>query len=373
MSVYYNEFDKHAASWLRNLMAAGLIPQGDVDERSIKEVQSSDLAGYDQCHFFAGIGGWCEALRLAGWGDRPVWTGSCPCQPYSTAGKGEGDNDARNLWPDFFRLIRECKPDTVFGEQVEGAIRHGWLDGICRDLETEGYAVGHTVLGAHSVGAPHIRQRLYWVGHASGGRRIEDQAIPRQPTTSVSLPESPSHGRGVYSTPRPWGCGREQGRSEEPGRSGEVTCGVGLADTASVRCDGLPIIARGVSETEDEGRLLESQGSGDGIVGDTDNTRCKSETSGRVLQRELADAACVGKFWGDYQFVHCRDGKSRRIESGIQPLVDGVPFKLADGRTNEGVSRAKVLRGIGNAIVPQVAAEFIGAYVDFLDSQRKVS
>ena len=86
---YYNEFDPYAAQWLRNLIDAGHIPKGEVDSRSIKDVKASDLTGFVQCHFFAGLGGWSHALRLAGWPeDRPVWTGSCPCQPFSAAGAG---------------------------------------------------------------------------------------------------------------------------------------------------------------------------------------------------------------------------------------------------------------------------------------------
>ena len=137
-----------------------------IDSRSIKDVRASDLSGFSRCHFFSGIAGWEHALRIAGWDPRrPVWTGSCPCQSYSVAGKQKGDADDRNLWPDWFRLIRECRPDTIFGEQVANAIRHGWLDGISSDLEGEGYTVGAVVLGAHSVGASHQRQRLYWVAH----------------------------------------------------------------------------------------------------------------------------------------------------------------------------------------------------------------
>jgi DNA (cytosine-5)-methyltransferase 1 len=162
---YYNEFDPDAAQWLRNLITAGLIPAGDVDERSIEDVRPNDLRGYTQCHFFAGIGGWPLALDLAGWPrDMPAWTGSCPCQPFSSAGKGDGFADERHLWPAWFHLIRECRPNVVFGEQVASAIRHGWLDLVSADLEAEGYAVGGAVLGAHSVGALHGRQRLYWVG-----------------------------------------------------------------------------------------------------------------------------------------------------------------------------------------------------------------
>lgn len=85
MAAYYNEIDPFAASWLRELIKAGCIAPGEVDERSIADVQPADLAGFTQCHFFAGISGWELALRQAGWPDeKPVWTGSCPCFPADT-------------------------------------------------------------------------------------------------------------------------------------------------------------------------------------------------------------------------------------------------------------------------------------------------
>ncbi len=110
MTAYYNELDPFAAAWLRELIADGLIADGDVDERSIVDVCADDLAGYDQHHFFAGIGGWSYALRLAGWDDdREVWTGSCPCQPLSVGGKQRGHADSRHLWPAFFQAHRRVQ------------------------------------------------------------------------------------------------------------------------------------------------------------------------------------------------------------------------------------------------------------------------
>lgn len=163
MTAYYNEVEPYAAQWLRNLVAAGLIAPGEVDERSIEDVRPADLMGYRQCHFFAGIGGWSLALRLAGVrDDARVWTGSCPCQPFSSAGKQRGSDDARHLWPAFFRLIRECRPAIVFGEQVAGSAGLAWLDHVCADLEDEGYATAAACLPACSVGAPHKRERLWW-------------------------------------------------------------------------------------------------------------------------------------------------------------------------------------------------------------------
>ena len=167
MSAYYNENNPLAAQWLRALMHHGLIADGHVDERSIEDVTPSDLSGYDQHHFFAGIGGWSYALRLAGWpDDRPVWTGSCPCQPFSAAGKGKGFGDERHLWPAFEWLIRQHGPATVFGEQVARKAGREWLAVVRSDLEASGYAFGASDLCAAGVGAWHERPRHYWVAHS---------------------------------------------------------------------------------------------------------------------------------------------------------------------------------------------------------------
>lgn len=168
--VYYNEIDAYAAQWLRNLIEAGHIAKGDVDTRSIVDVQPEDLKGYKQCHFFAGIGVWSYALRQAGWSDdREVWTGSCPCQPFSSAGKKGTFDDERHLWPEMFRLITVCKPSVVFGEQVASKDGLSWLDSVQADLEGANYSSAAADLCAAGVGAPHIRQRLYWVADAQRG------------------------------------------------------------------------------------------------------------------------------------------------------------------------------------------------------------
>jgi DNA (cytosine-5)-methyltransferase 1 len=171
VTTYYNENDRFAAAWLRELIRAGHLPAGDVDERSIEDVEPKDLKGYTQLHWFAGVGGWPYALRLAGWpDDRPVWTGSCPCQPFSAAGCAKGLGDERHLWPAFYRLISKCRPPIVLGEQVASRAGREWLSGIRVDLERVGYAVGAADLCAAGVGALHIRQRLWWVANADGLR-----------------------------------------------------------------------------------------------------------------------------------------------------------------------------------------------------------
>lgn len=163
LDAYYNENDPEAAATLRELIKLGAIAPGDVDERSISDVRPDELSQYAQCHFFAGIGGWSRALRLAGWpDDLPAWTGSCPCQPFSAAGEGLGFDDERHLWPDWLHLITERRPSIIFGEQVSTKGALDWLDLVSSDLEGTGYACGTADLCAASVGAPHKRQRLFF-------------------------------------------------------------------------------------------------------------------------------------------------------------------------------------------------------------------
>lgn len=206
MRVYYNEWDEPTAAWIRSLGDGCHLPSGRVDSRSIRDVQPDDLRGYDQCHFFAGIGGWPLALRLAGYENQPCWTGSPPCQPFSVAGQQRGTDDERHLAPVWLDLVRKCRPPILFGEQVANAIRHGWLDDLFDALEGCGYACGAAVLPACGVGAPHIRKRLFFgavrasypIGHqqrrqkscgrASGRMGRINQPLPWNTSWKIALP-----------------------------------------------------------------------------------------------------------------------------------------------------------------------------------------
>lgn len=196
--AYYNEHDPFSAAWLRELIKAGHIAPGEVDERDIQDVTGDDLNGFDQCHFFAGVGGWSRALRLAGLSDdAPIWTGSCPCQPFSVAGRQRGEEDERHLWPEFRRLIAECRPTAVFGEQTAGAIAVEWLDSVFDDLETQGYACAAAVLPACAAGAIHERERIWWFANARShgweGRKHYDGVLGRQ---------AEAHAISGYEAPR---------------------------------------------------------------------------------------------------------------------------------------------------------------------------
>jgi DNA (cytosine-5)-methyltransferase 1 len=179
--AYYNEIDPHAAQVLRNLIAAGLLPDGYVDDRSIVDVRPADLAGFVQCHFFAGIGGWPATLRRIGWrDDRAVWTASLPCQPFSSAGKKRGFDDPRHMWPTFEHLVGECRPAVIFGEQSSNA--NAWLGVVRSRLDSMAYSVGAIPLEAASAGAEHRRNRYYFVADDDDiARRLEQQFDGRAP------------------------------------------------------------------------------------------------------------------------------------------------------------------------------------------------
>lgn len=235
--AYYNDVEESACAWLRELMIAGEIAPGIIDNRSILEVQPTNLIGFTQCHFFAGIGGWSLALRLAGWPDnRPVWTGSPPCQPFSVAGENKGKDDERHLAPHFVGLVRACRPRVLFGEQVassavfgkaakgrrgssKGAPEWAWIDDLSDRLEAARYAAWAVDFPSAGVGAPHIRQRTYFGA-----------------VDTLGLADSASGGR---SEKRQDGDGGIVGDSAQGvtagfgGRGGSV----GLADADSRKCD----------------------------------------------------------------------------------------------------------------------------------------
>lgn len=220
MSAYYNENNALTADWLEALIKAQLLPGGEVDRRSIEDVAPEDLAGFNECHFFAGIGGWPYALRLADWPScQPVWSGSCPCQPFSVAGKRRGEADERHLWPAFARLIEKRRPAIVFGEQVASKAGREWMQGVRSDLEEMGYAIGAADLCAASVGAPHPRQRLYWVAHAE---RLQQRGQKQRCRSARRV--------GRLIEPVSWDCGWEAALRLLRGVDDGLSYGVGITD-----------------------------------------------------------------------------------------------------------------------------------------------
>ena len=337
---YYNEFEPFASKWLKQLIVDGLIPPGDVDDRSIADVKSSDLSGYTQCHFFAGIGGWSRALEIAQWdADRPVWTGSPPCQSFSVAGKQKGKDDERHLWPVFFNLIRECQPPAVFGEQVAAAIRHGWLDDLQSDFEAEGYASGACVLPSGAVGSPHKRDRLFFtakrVGNASG-------STSERQLGAVSGAQEKVGGEGT----------QHGDFSNGHSNASQVDRCKFVADTSEKRWKRVSRgREEGVTEYSEVNSVADPTSDGFSKGSDSESSKRPEDRQEGSKVRAFASDGCDINFWSDSTVVYCRDGKHRPIpvESALFPLVNGLP------------NRVGILRGAGNAIVPQAAAEIIKA------------
>ena len=291
--VFYNDMDPYVCKWIENLIAKGHLPKGDVQCKTIQELKPDELREYRQVHLFVGIGGWPLALKLAGWPEeRLVWTGSCPCPPFSSSGpnftcpKCEATSpvpcprrvgfficwycenswfaDARHLWPEMWALIAELRPPTVFGEQVASADGRVWLSGVQASLEILGFDFAAADLCAAGVSAPHIRQRIFWLANSSGLRR-QDALPDRSQNAQV----------------------RERQRIHRP----------------------------------------------------------------QMVLEQIGDS----EPWRSCRALHCDDGKRRRIpsaESGIFPLAYGLSQRV--GR----------LRAYGNAIVPQVAAEFVKSFLE---------
>lgn len=351
-AAYYNEIDPFAAQWLRNLIAGGHIAPGEVDERSIEDVTPDDLRGFTQCHFFAGIGVWSHSLRLAGWpDDRPVWTGSCPCQPFSAAGKGDGFADERHLWPHFFHLISECRPQHVFGEQVAAGNANVWFDLVQADLEGMGYAFGLVPFTSAGIGAPHIRERAYWVANAGSGRYDRRTAAAGQETRA---------GAGIAIGIGIGGLGnanvaRLEGLSGNDGAAGRK----GTTGPAAA-----PGVHDGLANTDDEQHSIAISGCGHEHVSTGREQDPAASAGFRGDYRPLE----VNGFWRDADWLLCRDGKWRPVEPGTFPLVDGAAARM--GRVEPGVARVASsnrvgrLKGYGNAINAQAAAAFIRAYME---------
>lgn len=365
---YYNEFDPKAAAWLQQLIDDKQIPHGYVDSRSILEVHPSDLSGFTQCHFFAGVGGWSLALKLAGWPeDRHVWTSSLPCQPFSTAGKQRGTEDERHLSPTFLDLVSVCRPPAIIGEQVASKLaRTDWLPGIRLELEALGYSFGAADLCAPCageigegwilrgdqgsweriiLGRPHIRQRLYWVADADSERRSGIDPLLR-------VEENGTNGAGHLSEAA-GGC--ENGGLANPAGGGQRIDGGASRDAghANECCEtiGLP------------------HSSSTGLEGHRQPGNEPIPSGRQGTQRHAAES-------GQYVLIPCRDGKTRRTQSGIFPLVNGLPRGVVPsgdpGDTEyanaTAEARAARLKGYGNAIQIDTAVLFIKSYIEAVNT-----
>ena len=345
MTAYYNEIDKFCAAWLRNLIAAGHIAPGDVDERDIRDIAPNELKGYTQCHFFAGIGVWSYALRCAGWPDsRPAWTGSCPCQPFSAAGRGGGFADERHLWPHWHHLIRECRPPVVLGEQVASKDGLVWFDLVHADMEGLDYAIGAVPFPAAGIGAPHIRQRLYFVADADEGRGGRNAGA-----ISGAEEEAERRVRGVADGSESRGAIGELGHPDDARPQGR-----GLGGNGAHQRPAGPSGVAGIVADADGG-----DASAEGLQrGGQHRQQPQDGRAGGGMEHAASQQVGLpGRAWkpgsipwSECDWVPCTDGKARPVEPGAFPLAHGAPARV--GR----------LRAYGNSLVAPQAEAFIRAY-----------
>lgn len=379
MVAYYNEIDPFAAQWLRNLIDADLIAPGDVDERSIVDVRPSDLTGYTQCHFFAGIGVWSYALRRAGWpDDSPVWTGSCPCGPFSQAGQRKGFDDERHLWPSWHWLINLHRPATIFGEQVASTDGLGWLDLVQADMEGTGYAFAAPDICSAGVGAPNIRQRLFFLGHTIGNRlqgRLcrgtdQERQILDRPVGCDCATCELANAEGIRRRDRLYDCQSGKIRRDQ------------LTDCSAIGGLGNPACGGCRTRLSRESEFRQGRGSGSAIpLAHPDHHGCQSQT---VNQRETGQChpqSCgstgklehivrpgpVNGFWRDADWLFCRDERWRPVEPGTFPLAPGLAKGMEHGRPEPErlairaarTYRRGTLKGYGNALNGELATAFI--------------
>lgn len=361
--AYYNEIDPYAAQWLRNLIAAGHIAPGDVDERSIEDVKPDDLRNYTQCHFFAGIGVWSYALRNAGWpDDKPVWTGSCPCQPFSAAGKGSGFDDERHLWPAFHWLIGECRPQHVFGEQVASGNANAWFDLVQADLEAMDYAFGLVPFPSAGVGAPHIRDRAYWVANANCERRHRSGnggASGRYEHPNGGIVDGVAFTNGLR---REWGERAAQGGEHHGKDAGWLQSQHGIECSGEISADRLANSSgdrRQFGGSSTEAKKGWEAGSAVGRKLPQRSEGCAISDIQRPALHSIngANSEATNGFWRNADWLFCRDGKWRPVRPGSFPLVNGAAARV--GR----------LRAYGNAINAEAAKIFVRSALEVMNHE----
>ena len=240
-------------------------------------------------------------------------TCSYPCQPFSVAGKQKGEEDSRHLWPDTFRIVQECKPTWFVGENVGGHIKLG-LDTVLEDLASIGYDTRTFVIPASSLGAWHQRKRIWIVGYSEHNGSLASEKSRRNQEAA---------GRSSQG----------QNQAEQSQRASRPSNHENVSDTSSERSQG-----HNSKSSIDESQLGQSTHNDDetGTVSDTASSRLEEHGYGET---EDAIKFTTQENWWQTQSELCG-------------VPDGVSYGLDKGRVGR-------IKGLGNAIVPQIAW-FIG-------------
>ena len=315
-----------------------------------------------------------ERLEADGIEFPDIITGGFPCQSFSVAGKQKGTSDSRYLWPEMFRIIKIFKPRYVIGENVRGIvnIENGMVfETVCSNLEDEGYEVQPFLIPAASVGAPHRRERIWFIASLVN---TEHDGLSSSKIEGSSAASSDNNEKGQNETSEFKGTGGSRDSKD-------------VADSEIVRFRGRSGEERGAEErkfqqSEQKGSSFRSEAERRSSqsredVADTDSQRSqrhrkeyelredskKIKTSGSSSSKGTTDVADTeGSLGNDIQTI-AGDGESETQEvSGDGSRVRGESawwnFEPCVGRVVNGVrGRVHRLKGLGNAIVPQIAEE----------------
>jgi DNA (cytosine-5)-methyltransferase 1 len=265
-----------------------------------------------------------------------ILTGGFPCQPYSSAGKRLGKEDERHLWPHMLRVISEVKPTYVVGENVRGLTN--WNGGVvfeevCTDLESQGYTVQPILLPACAVGAPHRRDRIWFVAYSNNT------------STEYSIQT-----RGYMST------------SEVNSRTATNT---NLLRQYERECDNEEQPSeRGINALNDTSENVKY-----GTSFNSNSERLKGSVSTKLIgqfsnEKSINEINLLSNGRGREELSFERFPTQSPICGGD----DGLPSKL-DGITFP-KWRAESIKGYGNAIVPQVAYEIFKVIAE-MDAREK--
>ena len=305
-------------------------------------------------------------------------TGGYPCQPFSQAGRRRGQNDDRHLWPEMFRVIQECRPNWVLAENVTGHIKLG-LQEVLADLESEGYQSQVFHIGALAKDAPHRRMRVWIVAHSqySSDRTKRGEEREKESIQGINretgLPRLPcgtgSDSRDVANSNS--GLSNRKGEEICTGRNSPDNGSKNVADS---KCNSQRTSHRGNFGISSRGWEEQGISKGSQVWSNSgDSSKDVSNSDNERLQGGVQDRIPDEKGWQEQS-----NGFTTKCGTGGEGNRDsqGEPISRLGGTLSDGIStwmdepdiprvgvkipdRAKRLKAIGNAIVPQVAYEII--------------
>ena len=291
-----------------------------------------------------------DATKFLGVG---LVTGGFPCQPFSVAGKQLGNKDDRAIWPQMLRVIREARPTWVIGENVSGIIQME-LDNVLSDLEGEGYTTQTLVIPAAGVDAKHRRERVWILAHTTGTRRSGGEGCME--TDGCNLREEVQTRLGTSED--------LASNSEDAPNSNSIRCRDTL-ERQEQKCQS------GFGDKQAEGQydVANSNSSNDPNQegkrkeGDSGSESSGANGGGGIRKTDVTNSMCKRQSGQGEHVKSFNSEKNKEGEAGYVKSNSGPVLWLPEpdvGRVANGVpSRVDRLKGLGNAIVPQVAFEIM--------------